>query len=359
MKKIFVSEIKERDKVNTPFLCTKKTLAVGKTGKPYLNLGLMDKTGEIDGRVWDDAEAIASRFEVDQVVVVRGHATVYQGKVQLNVTSVQEAEGSASLRDLMPASKEDPEKMISELDAIVDEVRDPYIKKLLLSVLGDREIRTKFMECPAAKGMHHPYLGGLLEHVLSLCKLGTFVSTHYEGVNTDLVTAGLILHDIGKIYELYYGRSFGYTDEGRLIGHITLGLDLVDKKIREIDGFPEKLKLMLRHIMLSHHGLLEYGSPKRPKTLEAVIVSFLDDLDAKVNAVTALKEGSNGEDWSPFQRMFERYIYTGSSFDDDADTGDTPAVSEAAPASDTPDETLPEDASKAAAELELFPSKDK
>ncbi len=327
MKEVFVEDIKERDRIDTAFLVTKKEKGVGKSGKPYLSLRLRDRTGELEARVWDNAEALGRNFEKDDVVSVKGIAISYQGRIQINVSEIRPLpEGEYSLSDFLPSSGRDAAQMMAELDGVIAGLRDGHLRALLTGIFADREVRERFKIAPAAKSMHHPYLGGLLEHVLSLCRLGDFVAAHYKGVNRDLLVAGLILHDIGKIFELRYSRTFGYTDEGRLIGHITMGADLVDAKIRELQGFPQELRMLLKHIILSHHGQLEYGSPKRPKTLEALIISYLDDLDAKVNAVQSLVEKDGGEGkWTEYQRHFERYIYKGryqmeeAGEEDDAD----------------------------------------
>jgi len=310
-----VSEIREKESVDGVFLVTKKECGVSKSGKPYLILRLMDSTGEVESRVWERADEIGACFSKDDVVRVKGFAVAYQGGIQVNAGAITPlSKGEYSLRDFLPSSERDGAEMMAELDGIVASLADPHIKALLGSIFGDPEIRDLFQTAPAAKAMHHPYLGGLIEHVLSLCGLVRHISSHYgEMVNADLLMAGAILHDIGKIYELSYARSFGYTDEGRLIGHITIGVELIDEHIGRIDGFPAPLGVLLKHMILSHHGSLEFGSPKRPKTLEAVLLSFLDDMDAKVAAVGALAadERESTPGWSPFQRIFERYIYKG------------------------------------------------
>ncbi len=315
MKKVFIKDLKEKEKVRAEFIVTKKEVAVSKVGKPYLNLKLMDKSGECEGRAWDRAEDIAAQFSKDDVVLVSGHCVEYQGRIQINVSSVKTLQEDAyDISDFLPSAVRPFDEMMTELDAVVASVKDKDISALLVSIINDKEIREKYKKAPAAKGMHHPYLGGLLEHVLSLCKLGDFVCTHYDGVNKDLVTAGLILHDIGKIIELSFDRSIEYTDEGRLLGHITIGVELIESKIRELPDFPRELAVLLKHIILSHHGILEYGSPKRPKTVEAFIVSFLDDMDAKVNSVQAAIDDEAGiENWTPFQRLLSRYIYKGTT----------------------------------------------
>jgi 3'-5' exoribonuclease len=317
MKKIFLKDIKEKGSVSDSFLVTKKETGVSKTGKAYLNLRLMDSTGEVEARVWDNAEALAKSFDLDDIVKVRAFGVSYQGRIQLNVADIYALkEDEYSLLDYLPASKRDPEEMIVALDAVIERMEDIHMRALLKSIFSDSEIRNRYKHAPAAKAMHHPYLGGLVEHVLSICSLVDVIAAHYTKeyatpVHKDLLMAGAILHDIGKIYELEYSRSFGYTDAGRLIGHITIGVEMVDAKIRQLDSFPDDLAMHLKHLLLSHHTLLEFGSPKRPKTLEAVLLGFLDDMDAKVNSVMSIMEATpEGEDWSPYQRMFERAIYT-------------------------------------------------
>ncbi len=342
MKKVFVKDIKEKDQVSGAFLAAKKETGVGKTGKPYLVIRLMDSTGDIEARVWDDAEGASKRFDKDDVVAIKGFAVAYQGGIQLNVSDIYALPDSEySIRDFLPSSKRDPDEMMIELDGVIAAIEDRHIKALLTSVFKDPEIRDLYKTAPAAKTMHHPYLGGLVEHVLSICGLASLVAGHYkEGVNKDLLVAGAILHDIGKIYELSYRRSFDYTDEGRLIGHITIGVELMDAHIAKIKEFPRRLAVLLKHMILSHHGQLEFGSPKRPKTLEAIILSYLDDMDAKVTAVKALvANGGKGgnEDWTPYQKLFERYIYRGAWEGEKEGSGGAPDKKpDAAPKTDLP-----------------------
>lgn len=319
LKKIFIEDIKEGARVEGAFLVTRKNLAQSRAGKPYIAMRLMDKTGDLEARVWDSAERLSKGFKLDDVVSLKGSAVEYQGKVQINVSSIERVEDSEyDLRDYLISSKRDPQEMMKEVDAIVDSMEDAYIKALLQGIFSDDDLRRAYMTAPAAKMMHHPYLGGLLEHVVSLLTLGDFAASHYkETVNRDLLLAGLMLHDIGKVTELSYERSFNYTTEGKLIGHIVMGVELIERRARLIEGFPDELLLHLKHIILSHHGILEYGSPKRPKTVEALLISHLDDMDAKMNAIGMLvegysdegSEGDEGDDWTDYQRIFERYIY--------------------------------------------------
>ena len=316
MKRVFIRDIRERDRVDDVFLVARKDMGMSKSGKPYLSLRFMDSTGAMDGRAWDDAEALGRLFEAGDVVRVRGFAVSYRGELQLNVSSIQRvAEGGFSPADFLPSSRHDPGEMARRLDEVIASLQDPSIRALLEAIFSDHDIRARFRTAPAAKAMHHAFIGGLIEHVLSICAIVDFLVEHYRDdleINRDLLMAGAILHDIGKIYELSYASTFDYTDEGKLIGHITLGVELVNRKAAGIEGFPEKTRMAINHLILSHHGVLEFGSPKRPKFAEAIILSFLDDLDAKVAALRVMTGGvEEGANWTPYQRIFERPIYTG------------------------------------------------
>ncbi|MBI5587334.1 MAG: HD domain-containing protein [Deltaproteobacteria bacterium] len=314
MKKTCIKNIKEKEHVAGAFLVTKKEMGLSKSGKPYINMRIMDSTGELEARVWEDAEELGKNFRKDDVAAVKGFAVAYQGGLQVNISSVTAlSDTEYSIRDFLPASAKDPVKMMAELDRIISGMKDERLKGLLTAIFKDPDIRSRFEVAPAAKAMHHSYLSGLLEHVLSICGLAEKIADHYgRRINKDLLLSGAILHDIGKIYELSYRRSFDYTDEGRLIGHITIGVEMIDEKVRALKDFPKDLSVLLKHMILSHHGQLEFGSPKRPKTIEAIILSYLDDMDAKVSTVQSLIEASaEGSSWTPYQRLFERYIYTG------------------------------------------------
>lgn len=315
-KNIYVSEIKEKEKVEGVFLVSKKETALSRNGNLYLILRLVDRTGEIEGRVWEGAESLAEGFEKNDFVSVKGWAVPFQGGIQINISAIERfPEEKISLHDFLPSSKRDPEEMMEELKGLIRSMKDPYLKKLLILFVEDREVSSLWKIAPAAKNMHHAYLGGLLEHTLSLSRLVMDVARHYRDINRDLLLTGAILHDIGKIYELSYERIFDYTDEGRLLGHIMIGVEMVEKKASTIPGFPEELKMLVKHMILSHHGHLEYGSPKKPKTPEAIMLYYLDDMDAKVQSVQRLieDERDTGSNWTSYHRLYGRHIYKGPS----------------------------------------------
>lgn len=314
MKKIFVKDIKEKNRVEDVFLVSKKEHGITKSGKPYLNLKLMDSTGDIEAKVWEDADNISNLFEKNDFVMVKGYALAYHGNIQLNLsTIVKFPQQEIDITKFLPSSRHNPDEMFKELEEMVNKIKDTSVKKVLMLLLSDIEIARLLKIAPAAKSIHHTYLGGLLEHILSLAKLTIDVSKHYPNINQDILLAGTVLHDIGKIHELSYDKAFNYTDEGRLLGHITIGIDMLGKKISQIPDFPKETAVLLKHMMLSHHGYLEYGSPKRPKTLEAVMLYYLDDLDSKIQSITTLieKEQDTDSKWTSFHKFFDRYIFKG------------------------------------------------
>ena len=316
MKKVFLKDIKEKDRLDNIFLVAKKEMGLSRSGKPYLNIKLMDKTGDIEARVWDDAEAVSKNFEKNDFVRIKGSAVAYQGGLQINISEIAKTDrDDVSVTDFLPASSRDPDEMMAELEGIVADIKNVYIGRLLTLFLKDAEIKRLLKIAPAAKSMHHPYLGGLLEHILSLCRLVDAVAKHYRNINRDLLIAGAILHDIGKIHELMFERAFDYSDEGRLLGHITIGVNMIDRKLEKLPDFPKEMAMLLKHMLLSHHGYLEFGSPKRPKTVEATILYYLDDMDSKVQAMQALieKEKDIDSNWTSFHKLYERYIYKGKS----------------------------------------------
>lgn len=315
-KELYISNMKAGDKVGTSFLVSEKNLAYSQKGSPYLNLRLKDKTGELDGKVWDKAIELDGYFRKGDIVYIVGRLLSYKNNLQLSVLEVRKmGDGDVDPADFFPTAARDADDMFADLMVYVGQIQTPCLRDLLQAFFADEQIVARFKRAPAAKGFHHVYLGGLLEHTLSVIRLLALAAAHYPGANRDLLIAGGILHDIGKIHEFHYDRLIDYSDAGRLVGHIVMGVEMLDARIAGIEGFPESLAMELRHLILSHHGTLEFGSPKRPKTLEALIVHYIDDLDAKVNAFQTFVGGTadSESNWTPYHRLFERYIYRGNT----------------------------------------------
>jgi len=271
----------------------------GTMGIGHMTIKLMDCSGEVEGRIWDRVDELSARFNKDDFVQVAGKASVYMGKMQLVLQELDRLEESVvDLADFLPVSARPAAEMAAELTSLVAGLADPALRQLMLAFLEDHDFMAGYTRAPAAKTMHHVYLGGLLEHSLSVAVLADDISRRYPDLNRDLLVVGALLHDVGKVAELRYQRSFEYTDAGKLLGHIVIGVEMVEEKLRSTQDFPLELAIHLKHLLLSHHGQYEYGSPKRPKTMEAVILNFLDDLDSKINGVRT--HSSPGD---PLERM--------------------------------------------------------
>jgi 3'-5' exoribonuclease len=314
--KTYINEIKENDHVDSLFLVKEKSSAITKTGNPYLKLKLVDRSGEIEGRIWTSAENLAESFEKDGFVHCTGRAVSFQERLQLNITSIESVKEEEILfSDFFPITEENIDGMFQSLLEICRQVKDPHLSGLLQLFWEDESFVKQFKMAPASKWLHHNYLGGLLEHTLSLAQLVLRIKDHYPGLNVDLLLTASVFHDLGKVDELSYHRSFDYSDEGRLLGHIILGIERVEDKIRQLPDFPKELSMLLKHFLLSHHGQYLWGSPKKPMTLEAVMLHFIDDMDAKINGIQQFikKEVPEGARWSTYHRMFEQYFYVPSS----------------------------------------------
>jgi 3'-5' exoribonuclease len=310
--KIFVSEIRDRTQLDTVFLVKEKITAVARNGKPYLTLHLMDKTGEIEARVWEDVDSIGALFEKDDFIRISAKATVYLGKMQLIVSGLSRVpDEQVNIPDFLPEGENDVAELLKELSLLVESCSDSHLRALLQAFFDDSAFLELYRTAPAAKGMHHVYLGGLLEHSLSVARLMDRITPLYQELNRDLLLTGALLHDVGKVREMTYLRSFDYTDEGKLVGHITIGVEMVNERIRGIEGFPAELAMLLKHMILSHHGQYEYGSPKRPKTVEATVLNYLDDLDSKINGIRThiRKEPANQSRWTAYHRLYDRYFF--------------------------------------------------
>jgi 3'-5' exoribonuclease len=293
MKSPYVNELKPSQvRIDTSFLVRSKEIRQKKTGEPYLSLLLGDRTGQVDAKMWDNVtDKMVESFDRDDFVKVKAVVQIFQNRPQLTIHTVQRIDDSKiDLSDYFPSSHRDPGEMWSELRATVAAIGNPHLKALVEALLDDEEVAHRMRRAPAAKQIHHAYLGGLLEHVLSLCTLARAVAAHYPNIDYDLLLAGVVLHDIGKIYELNYERGFSYSDDGQLLGHMTMALRMVADKLRDLPDFPPPLRTLLEHMILSHHGQLEFGSPKLPQFPEALLLHYLDDMDSKMECMRALIE---------------------------------------------------------------------
>lgn len=318
MKSPYIGNLVPNEVVTGQFLVISKEIRQKKTGEPYLSLHLADRTGEIEAKMWDNVTEVMHTFERDDFIKIKGLVQVYQNRSQFTVHKLRRLEEhEVDLSDYFPCSDRDPEEMFDELKGIIAGLGNPHLRSLLELLFSDLEIATLYKTAPAAKNIHHACRGGLLEHVLSLCSLSRLVTSHYKEIDADLLIAGVILHDIGKLEELSYARSFGYTAEGQLLGHIIIGLRILGAKLSQIPDFPPKLRTLIEHMIISHHGELEFGSPKLPAFPEALLLHHLDNLDSKMDAVRSALKRDNHIDgeftgWiAPLERMLlkkERYL---------------------------------------------------
>ena len=292
MKSHFVVDLTDGQSVSSLFLVREKEVRTSsRTGTSWLQLELADRTGAISAKMWDNFAPLLPTFERDDVVLVRGRVKLYNGQKEMAIEQIiPSAESDYDLGDFLPRTRHDVEEMYAKLRSAVASVQNPWLKRLIESVAEDPAIVPRLKRAPAAMAMHHAFLGGLLEHIVSLAGLSAALCRHYPELDSDLMLSGVVLHDIGKIEELQYARGIGYSTEGRLLGHISIGLMLVRGKIQALPGFPPPLAVLIEHLILSHHGTHEFGSPALPQTREAVALHFLDDVDSKMAAMRATLE---------------------------------------------------------------------
>ena len=327
MKKTFVSELTSEQTITSFFLVSAKELRNTREGKPYLRLELCDRSGTVEARMWTKFEIVAQEVAREDIVKVEARVELYRDRAQLALIQLRKARpDEIELADYLPHTKEDVEKMWAELLVHGQSIGNSWLRTLVLSILNNQTVAPRYQKAPAAKVMHHAYLGGLLEHVVGLCGLAKQVAAHYQPeLDVDLLLTAAILHDVGKLDELCYERAIGYTNAGQLLGHIVMELETVSRAIDKIVGFPAELKTVVLHLLISHHGQYEFGSPKLPMIREALVFHYLDDLDSKMAAArTALAQDSGDEEWSAYsgalQRKFlklDRYLQSGEKKETD------------------------------------------
>ena len=319
MKEFFLSDCPrfENKVVTSSFVVISKQVKPKKTGEPYLALTLGDRCGQIEAKMWDNVEDAIGAFEQEDFLKIKGLLNKYKNRFQLTIHKLRRlGDSEVDFADYLPKTTKNIDELWLTLGEFVSTFQNPHLKTLVQSLMSDPEIATGYRCAPAAKSLHHAYIGGLLDHVVSLCRSCDLVSRNYPQINRDLLLTGVFLHDIGKIYELAYTRSFSYTSRGQLLGHMVIELEMVHAKIAQIPNFPDELKTLLEHLIISHHGQYEFGSPKLPMFPEALMLHYLDDLDSKMESMRAHfeREAEAGSSWTTYNPSLGRMLLNTSKF---------------------------------------------
>ena len=307
----YIETLHEGDRITSVYMCKQKSSATTKTGKSYENVIIQDKTGCMDAKIWEPNSSGIDDFDALDYIEISGDVTSFNGMLQFNIRRVRRCgEGEYDPKDFLPSSKRDVEEMYAELLGYVKKINNPYIAKLVRSFfVEDEEFVKAFKFHSAAKSVHHGFIGGLLEHTLGVTKLCDFYADTYPVINRDLILAAAMFHDMGKLREISTFPENDYTDDGNLLGHIVMGVEMIGERIRTIDGFPPKVASELKHCILAHHGEYEYGSPKKPALVEALALNFADNLDAKMETLTEIFAANEGKsEWLGFNRLLDSNI---------------------------------------------------
>ena len=306
----FLKDLNDGDRVADIYMCKQRTSAVTKNGKNYLSVILQDKTGTMDAKVWDPSSPGIADFDAMDYIEVMGDVSMFNGSLQMSIKRIRVChDGEYEPSDYLPTSQYDIEEMYSELILLVNKTKNEYLKKLLEEFyVNDTDFIKAFKFSSAAKSVHHGFVGGLLEHTLSVAKMCEHFAIHYPLLKRDLLVTAALCHDIGKIRELDAFPVNDYSDEGNLLGHIVMGCEMVSEKVRDIPGFPKVLENELKHCILAHHGEYEYGSPKKPALMEAMALNMADNLDAKMETFKELIESNATQDWLGFQRVIDSNV---------------------------------------------------
>ncbi|MGA1981954.1 MAG: HD domain-containing protein [Acidobacteriaceae bacterium] len=326
MKDFFIADAAKFDnaQVTTYFAVSSFSVRDKKTGGgQYLALTLSDKTGSMEARMWEDFASAITTCDEGCYVKVQGQVQKYQGKYQITLTKLRLAAASeVDTADFVPTTRFDIDEMWTELRGYVDAFQNADLRRLVFAFLDDEAIAAAYRAAPAAKMLHHAWIGGLLEHVVTLVRVCRATAPFYPEVDSDLLVTGAILHDIGKVRELSWGTTFSYTLEGQMIGHISIAQGMLVEKVKELPGFPDKLRVLVEHMILSHHGKYEFGSPKLPMTPEAILLSALDDVEAKMQAMRNefgrdAAAGKSGAEMTEWVRSMERPLLNSKAFLDE------------------------------------------
>jgi 3'-5' exoribonuclease len=335
MKNFYISDAAahENKTVTSCFVVASKQVRPRKTGELYLQLTLADRTGQIDAKMWDNVADAVDAFDQDDFIKAKGLINRFNNKFQFTVHKLRRAEDSEiDFADYLPKTTKDIDQLWRTVGEFVAGFENPYLKRLLEAFISDPEIASLYKTAPAAKTLHHAFIGGLLDHVVSLLQVCDLASRNYPQINRDLLLSGAFLHDIGKIHELQYSRSFSYSTRGQLLGHMIIELDMLQRKVAQIPGFPSELEVLLQHMIISHHGHYEFGSPKLPMFPEALMLHYLDDLDSKMESMRAHfeREAATESEWTSYnpslgrpllnsQRMMQRAMGQGAEAEPQAE----------------------------------------
>lgn len=319
MKDFYIREAAEFENkpIVSAFLVTSKQVKSKKSGEPYLDLMLADRTGHISAKMWDNVGDVEATFAQDAVLKIKGVVNKYNGRWQLTIHKLRKMEESEiDFADFLPKTDKDIDLLWKTVGDFVSTIQEPHLRKLLEAFMADPRIEFGYKNAPAAKTLHHAFIGGLLDHVVSLFRSCDLVLRNYPQVNRDLVLTGAFLHDIGKIHELHYSRSFGYTTDGQLLGHMIIELEMLQEKIRFVPGFPAELKSLVEHLIISHHGQYEFGSPKLPMFPEALLLHYMDDLDSKMESMRASfeREAETESPWTSYNPSLGRPLLNTQKF---------------------------------------------
>ncbi len=319
MKEFFIADAvrHENTVITTSFVVVSKQVKPKKTGEPYLALILGDRSGQIEAKMWDNVEGSMGAFEQDDFLKIKGLVNRYNQRFQLTIHKLRKMEDSeVDFGDYLPKTSKDIGELWRTLAEFVATIQDPHLRALLDAFMADPEIAQAYRNAPAAKTLHHAYIGGLLDHVVSLMRSCDLVCRNYPQVNRDLVLAGAFFHDIGKIHELTYARSFSYSTRGQLLGHMIIELEMLHQKLGLLPDFPDKLKILLEHLIISHHGQYEFGSPKLPMFPEALLLHYMDDLDSKMESMRAHLERDidSTNPWAGYNPSLGRNLLNSAKF---------------------------------------------
>jgi 3'-5' exoribonuclease len=319
MKDFYIGDCPRHENkiITSTFVVVAKQIKPKKTGDPYLALTLGDRSGQIEAKMWDNVEDVLNAFEQDDYLKVKGLINKYKQRFQLTIHKLRKlGQSEIEYADYLPKTTKDIDELWRTLAGFVATFQNSHLKSLVQAFMDDPEIADAYRNAPAAKTLHHAYIGGLLDHVVSLLRSCDLVCRNYPQINRDLLLTGAFLHDIGKIHELTYNRSFSYTTKGQLLGHMVIELEMLQAKLVLVPGFPEELKTMVEHLIISHHGQYEFGSPKLPMFPEALMLHYLDDLDSKMEAMRAQFERESTHDgpWTSYNPSLGRPLLNTEKF---------------------------------------------